>query len=136
MVAANGVGLAAPQVGISLRIIVVSVPRKDQKNEEYIIINPEIIRREGQRVVKEGCLSIPGYVGEISRSERVRVRGTDLEGKELRIRAEGLLAEVLEHETDHINGVLYVDHLESQDKLEKLEPSASTSQRTAPNPNI
>lgn len=128
MVAANGVGLAAPQVGVSLRIIVVSVPHKDQKNEEYVIINPEIIRREGQRVVKEGCLSIPGYVGEIPRSEKVRVRGSDPEGREMRIRAEGLLAEVLEHETDHLNGVLYVDHLESQDKLEKVEPPSPNPQ--------
>jgi len=124
MAAANGVGLAATQVGVSLRIIVISVPHKDQKNEEYTIINPEIIRRKGERIVKEGCLSIPGYIGEIRRSEQVRLRGTDIEGKEVKLHAEGLLAEVLEHETDHLNGVLYVDHLESQDKLEKVEPPA------------
>ncbi|MBN1644060.1 MAG: peptide deformylase, partial [Dehalococcoidales bacterium] len=68
-------------------------------------------------------LSIPGYVGEIKRSEIVRVKGTDKTGKEIRIKADGLLAEVLEHEIDHLNGVLYVDYLESQDKLRKIEPT-------------
>jgi peptide deformylase len=122
LTSANGVGLAAPQVGVLLRVIVVSIPHKDQQNEEYCLINPEIVRRTGERVVKEGCLSIPGYIGEIMRSEQVRVKGIDTAGKELKLRAEGLLAEALEHEIDHINGVLYVDHLESQDKLQKLEP--------------
>jgi len=133
MAANNGVGLAAPQVGISLRLIVISLPRKDEPPKEYTIVNPEISRREGERTVKEGCLSIPGYVGEIARSEKVRLRGTDLDGKELRIRAQGLLAEVLEHETDHLNGVLYVDHLESQDKLEKVEPPAPHPASPPPN---
>jgi peptide deformylase len=121
--AANGVGLAANQVGISLRLIVLNMP----ENECKVIINPEIIRRTGERIVNEGCLSIPGYVGEIKRSEMVRIKGQDSKGKEIRIKAEGLLAEVLEHEIDHINGVLYVDHLESQDKLHKIELSQDTS---------
>ncbi|MCX6003864.1 MAG: peptide deformylase [Chloroflexi bacterium] len=121
--AASGVGLAANQVGISLRLIVLNVP----ENECKVIINPEIIRRTGERIVNEGCLSIPGYVGEIKRSELVRIKGQDSKGKEIRIKAEGLLAEVLEHEIDHINGVLYVDHLESQDKLHKIEPPQDTS---------
>jgi peptide deformylase len=121
--AANGVGLAANQVGISLRLIVLNMP----ENECKVIINPEIIRRTGERIVNEGCLSIPGYVGEIKRSEMVRIKGQDSKGKEIRIKAEGLLAEVLEHEIDHINGVLYVDHLESQDKLHKIETSQDTS---------
>jgi len=120
--AANGVGLAAPQVGVSLRLIVISIPVEDQENEEYCLINPEVVRRTGERVVREGCLSIPEYVGEIKRSEHVRVKGIDASGKEQRLRAEGLLAQALEHEIDHLNGVLYVDHLESQDKLQKIEP--------------
>ncbi|MDP2919081.1 MAG: peptide deformylase [Dehalococcoidia bacterium] len=122
VVAASGVGLAAPQVGVSLRVIVLCVPKKDEKNEEYCLINPEIVRRKGERVLKEGCLSIPGYIGEIKRSEQVRVRGTDETGKEIKLRCEGLLAQAIEHEIDHLNGVLYVDHLESQDKLQKVEP--------------
>jgi peptide deformylase len=122
LIAANGVGLAAPQVGVSLRLIVISITVKDQENEEYCIINPEVVRRTGERMVREGCLSIPDYIGEIKRSEQVRVKGLDASGKELRLRAEGLLAQALEHEIDHLNGVLYVDHLESQDKLKKIEP--------------
>ncbi len=115
----GGVGLAANQIGIALRIIVINLPQ----NEYSVLINPEVIRRSGERIVNEGCLSIPGYVGEIKRSELVKIKGTDKTGKEIRIKAEGLLAEVLEHEIDHLNGILYVDHLESQEKLRKVEPS-------------
>ena len=81
------------------------------------MINPEVIRRIGSRVVNEGCLSIPGYIGEIKRSELVRVKGQDARGKEIKLKADGLFAEVLEHEIDHLNGILYIDHLESQDKF-------------------
>jgi peptide deformylase len=124
---ANGVGLAAPQVGASLRVIIISIPHEDNKKENYCLINPEVTRRIGERTVKEGCLSIPGYIGEIVRSERVRVKGINESGKEVKLSAEGLLAEALEHEIDHINGILYVDYLESQDKLHKLEPEEETS---------
>jgi len=122
---ANGVGLAAPQVGVSRRLIVCCIPEDKEKGkaeERYCLVNPEIVRRTGERTVKEGCLSIPGYLGEIKRSAQVRVRGLDKEGKEVKVRASGLLAQALEHEIDHLNGVLYVDHLESQDKLQKVEP--------------
>jgi peptide deformylase len=123
---AGGVGLAANQVGVTLRLIVLNVPENDCK----VVINPEIIRRIGSRIVNEGCLSIPGYVGEIKRSELVRVKGQDIRGKDIRLKADGLFAEVLEHETDHLNGVLYVDHLENQDKLHKLEPPQKPSEGT------
>jgi len=115
---ANGVGLAANQVGQTLRLIVLNVPGNDCK----VVINPEVLRRIGSRVVNEGCLSIPGYIGEIKRSELVRVKGQDARGKEIKLKADGLFAEVLEHEIDHLNGILYIDHLESQDKFHKLEP--------------
>jgi len=118
MHAAPGVGLAAPQVGVPLRVIVIGIPG----DEDIAIINPQIIRRTGERLVNEGCLSIPGYVGEIKRAESVRVKGRDQNGKEIRIKADELLAQALEHEIDHLNGVLYIDHLESQDKLRKIEP--------------
>ncbi len=122
---AAGVGLAAPQVGFSLRVIVIRLPEQDA----FALINPQIVRRKGERVVNEGCLSVPGYVGEIKRSEAVTVKGRDPEGKEIRIKAEELLAQVLEHEIDHINGILYIDHLESPDKLRKVEPE-ETPERT------
>jgi len=124
---ACGVGLAANQVGQTLRLIVLNVPGVDCK----VVINPEVIRRIGSRVVNEGCLSIPGYIGEIKRSELVRVKGQDARGKEIKLKADGLFAEVLEHEIDHLNGILYIDHLESQEKFRKLEPPPKVSEETA-----
>ncbi len=118
MHSAGGVGLAAPQVGTLLRVIVIGLPEQ----EDIVLINPEIVRRAGERLVEEGCLSIPGYIGEIKRAEMVRVKGRDQNGKEIRIKANELLAQALEHEIDHLNGVLYIDHLESMDKLRKIEP--------------
>jgi peptide deformylase len=115
---AGRVGLAAPQVGVSLRITVIGIPDE----EDIILINAEIVRRKGQRLVSEGCLSIPGYVGQLYRAESVTARGLDLDGKEIRIKADGLLAQALEHEIDHLNGVLYIDRLESMDTLRKIEP--------------
>jgi peptide deformylase len=118
MHAASGVGLAAPQIGVSLRVIVIGIPDE----EEIVLINPEVVRRSGERAVTEGCLSVPGYYGEIKRAQRVTVKGRDLSGKEVRIKAEELLAQALEHEIDHTKGVLYIDHLESQDDLHRVEP--------------
>ena len=118
MHAASGVGLAASQIGIPLRVVAIGLPEQ----EAIVLINPQIVRRTGERQVIEGCLSIPGYTGEIKRSESVKVKGLDQSGKEIRIKADGLLAQALEHEIDHINGVLYIDHLESMDKLHKIEP--------------
>ena len=116
---ASGVGLAANQVGVLQRIVVIEIPEEE---EVLVLINPEITRREGERLVEEGCLSIPGYRGELTRSLKVRARALDRDGNTVRIKADGLLAQALEHETDHINGTLYIDHLESSDKLWKLEP--------------
>jgi peptide deformylase len=113
------VGLAAPQVGVSLRVTVIGLP--DEK--DIVLINPEIVRRKGQRLVSEGCLSIPGYVGELFRAEAVTAKGLDASGKEVRIKGEGLLAQALEHEIDHLNGILYVDRMEDVSKLKKIQPS-------------
>ncbi len=115
---APGIGLAAPQIGIPLRVIVIGIPEQ----EEIALINPQIVRRKGERVINEGCLSIPGYIGQLKRSEAVTVKGRDPNGKEIRIKADELLAQALEHEIDHINGVLYIDRLESIDDLRKIEP--------------
>ncbi len=113
----NGVGLAANQVGSLQKVAVIQLPDWD---EPLVLINPEIVRREGEREIEEGCLSIPGYRGTVTRSERVRARALDLNGKVVRIRAEGLLAQALEHETDHLNGILYIDHLVSRDSLRRV----------------
>lgn len=118
MHSASGVGLAAPQVGVPIRVIVIGMPEE----EDLPLINPEIVRRSGERVVDEGCLSIPGYIGQIKRAESVTIRGRDQNWKPVRIKADELLAQVLEHEIDHLKGTLYIDHLDSMDKLRKLAP--------------
>ncbi len=109
----NRAGLAAPQVGVLLRVAVIEVPEQ----ELITLINPEIVKKEGERIVQEGCLSIPGYFGEIKRAVTVKVKAKDRDGKEFRLKAEGLLAQALEQEIEHLNGILYIDHLESPEKL-------------------
>ena len=113
----HGVGLAANQVGSLRKVAVIQLPEWD---EALVLINPEIIRREGEREVEEGCLSIPGYRGTVKRSERIRARALDLNGKVIKIKAEGLLAQALEHETDHLNGYLYIDRLVSRETFWKI----------------
>lgn len=115
MYAENGVGLAANQVGVPLRVAVIQISRED---DPIILINPKMIRREGEREISEGCLSLPGYQGMTKRSLKVRVKATDISGKEFRIRAEeNILAQALEHELGHLNGELYVDHLVTDTEL-------------------
>jgi peptide deformylase len=112
---AGGVGLAAPQVGVPLRVVVIAIPEEE---EVIALINPEIVKRSGERRLTEGCLSVPGYWAEVTRSLSVTAKGRDLEGRQVRIKAkDDILAQALEHELDHINGVLYIDHLESLDEL-------------------
>ena len=118
MHSAPGVGLAAPQVGVPLRVAVIGLPEQ----EDIILINPQIVRRSGERLVDEGCLSIPGYIGQVKRAVSVTVKGRDQNGKEIRIKANNLLAQALEHEINHLNGILYIDHLEGMDKPRKIEP--------------
>jgi peptide deformylase len=112
------VGLAAPQVGVSLRVAVICLP----EGADIILINPEIVRRKGQRLVSEGCLSIPGYVGELYRAETVTAKALDIKGKEVRIKADGLLSQALEHEIDHLDGILYIDRMENMDSLRQIRP--------------
>ena len=118
LTAAPGVGLAANQVGIPLRIIVIKVPEEEDVIE---LINPEIVEKKGERCVMEGCLSIPGYQAEITRSESVKVRARDRHGKLVRKKATELLAQALEHEIDHLNGILYIDYLQNKDQLLKTD---------------
>ena len=119
MQVADGVGLAAPQIGVGLAIVVLGMPDE----EPVPIINPVIVERSGERELEgEGCLSVPGYRGSVTRSHGVTVEGLGVDGREFRISAaDNLLAQAIEHEVDHVNGILYVDHLTSVDTLIKLE---------------
>jgi len=126
MYAAYGMGLAAPQVGIPLRVVVLEL----EEDRVEVLINPEVVKRKGQRIVDEGCLSIPGYRGKVRRSEKVWVKGYNLQGRELKLRVEDLLAQALEHEIDHLNGVLYIDHLVEKDGLYRLEEEEGESKET------
>ena len=119
---AHGVGLAANQVGISLRIAVIQLPEDE---EATVLINPKVLREEGEREIEsEGCLSVPGYRGTVKRAEKIRVRALDIDGKEYRIRAANdLLAQALQHEADHLDGRLYLDRLVSEGALyEEVRP--------------
>ncbi len=107
MYAAPGVGLAAPQVNVSKRLFVMDV--HDDEHEPAVVINPKIERAEDEVELNEGCLSVLGYVGEITRFATVAVSGLDRYGNKLRIAGDGLLAQCLQHEIDHLNGVLYID---------------------------
>jgi peptide deformylase len=111
---ADGVGLAGPQVGESRRLIVVHPPAANDapRRDPRVLVNPEIVERHGPQVAaEEGCLSIPGIYDEVKRPERVRVRALDLDGADVDIEAEGMLSRILQHEIDHLDGVLFVDRI-------------------------
>ena len=122
----GGVGLAANQVNSLRRVIVIQLPDEDETARIYI--NPEIVHREGEREVEEGCLSIPGYKGFINRSVWVRFSALDHMAMKVKLKADELLSQVLEHEVDHLNGILYIDHLDSHEKLVKIEPEPEADQ--------
>ena len=111
MYAAPGCGLAATQIGENHRIFVVDCAEEDEPSDLRVFINPEILEKDGQVVWNEGCLSFPGVREEIKRAERVKVRALDRSGKSFELEADGLLAVAIQHETDHLNGVLMVDKL-------------------------
>src|SRR5579862_9296285 len=124
MHAANGVGLAAPQVAQSLRILVA-----EYEDRMEVLINPEIMKASGEQIGTEGCLSIPGYIGEnIKRSMMVIVKGRDVHGKEIRVRADGFFARILQHEMDHLDGILYLDRLERPEDLRRAEEEEEVSE--------
>jgi len=111
MYAAPGVGLAAPQVGISKRLAVIDCSVRDEEAQLLILVNPEIIHREGESCEEEGCLSVPEYYARVDRSAKVKVRFQDLDEQTHVIEAEGLTAIACQHEIDHLDGILFVDHL-------------------------
>ena len=111
MKAYNGVGLAANQIGVLQRILVVDVPQPDGPRATYTLVNPVIVFREGQEKGEEGCLSIPGVWDEVVRAKRIHVRAQDETGKPIEVDAEGYFARAIQHEVDHLDGVLFVDRL-------------------------
>lgn len=113
MYAAPGIGLAAPQVGISKRLIVLDCGGRDEESQLIVAINPEITAAEGDCFEEEGCLSVPGYYCKIKRKSEVTVRYLDLDGAEQTLTTSDLQAVAFQHEIDHLNGVLFVDHLSS-----------------------
>jgi len=133
---ARGLGLAAPQIGKSLRVLIIEMPADetddsvealpdDQRQvsysgEKYALVNPEIVKSEGEQFGEEGCLSIPGYVGKVRRAMKVTVKALDRKGKEVKVKGEGLLARALQHEIDHLDGILYTDRLEKPEHLMRL----------------
>ena len=123
MHAANGLGLAAPQIGMSLRVLVIELPKDKEdpgSGEPIALVNPEIVKYEGEQFGEEGCLSIPGYVGMVRRAMKVTVKGSNRKGKEVRVKSEGLLARALQHEIDHLDGVLFTDRLEKPEDLYRI----------------
>ena len=117
---AGGIGLAAPQVGIGKRLIVLEVPEFAEEDEEerepkkkilFKLVNPEIVSSEGEQKYEEGCLSVPGVTAEVKRAATVIVRATDENGKAIEINTHGLLAVALQHEIDHLDGILFIDRL-------------------------
>ncbi|MCL4490505.1 MAG: peptide deformylase [Nitrospirae bacterium] len=111
MYAAPGIGLAAPQVGVSKRIVVIDISSKEEEFPLIVLANPRIIEAEGLVDSEEGCLSVPQYTSVVKRAERVIVKGLDIKGTPVEIEGTGLLARVLQHEIDHLDGVLFVDRL-------------------------
>ena len=127
MLAAPGAGLAAPQIGVSLRVCVV----KGDENQIWGLVNPEIVKHDGVQVGYEGCLSYPGWVGEVARYETVVVKGRNRRGKEVRIKSTGFTARAFQHELDNLDGVLFTDRLTSLDTLRRVEDLEAEEQEAA-----
>ena len=106
----GGVGLAAPQVGISERIVVID--SRQSPDEKMVLVNPSIVKREGEDAMQEGCLSVPGAFTEVKRATRVEVLAQDLTGKKMRFTADGFLGRIIQHELDHLDGMLFIDRLD------------------------
>jgi peptide deformylase len=129
---APGVGLAAIQIGVPRRILTVDTAKKDEPKTPQVFLNPEIVwSSEDKRVYEEGCLSIPEYYEEVERPARVKVRYMDLDGKPQEVEADGLLATVLQHEIDHINGVLFIDHISKLKRDRVMKKFTKAAKREA-----
>lgn len=111
MHAAPGIGLAAPQIGVERRVAVVDLSVGEDPEALLVLVNPEILDGEGSESDVEGCLSIPDYTDKVTRPERIRVRARDVQGQPFELAADGLLARAIQHEQDHLDGILFIDHL-------------------------
>jgi peptide deformylase len=130
MYEAPGVGLAAIQVAVPRRVITVDTAKKDEPQNPQVFLNPEIVwSSEEKRVYEEGCLSIPEYYEDVERPAQVKVRYMDLDGKAKEVEADGLLATVLQHEIDHINGVLFIDHISKLKRDRVIKKFAKVAKR-------
>lgn len=122
---ANGIGLAAPQVGILQRLIVIDIPEdlEFEGSEAFhaVVVNPEIVKASGEQIGEEGCLSVPGWYGDVKRYFAVTMRGRDVYGKEIKIKAEGLPARCLQHEIDHLDGIIFTDKVVDAASLHKVK---------------
>lgn len=116
MYSVNGVGLAAPQIGLSLRLSVIDI-RPEGKRRPLVLINPEILSLEGNLHEEEGCLSLPGLYSKVTRAARARIRALNARGEPYEMEGEGLLARAFQHETDHLDGKLFIDHLSFEARL-------------------
>jgi peptide deformylase len=132
MYEAPGVGLAAIQVGVPKRVVTIDATRGEEEKQPIGLINPEIVWVSEEKIAhEEGCLSIPEYLDEVERPERVKVRFLDLEGRAHELEADGLLARVVQHEIDHINGVLFIDHLSKLKRDRVIKKYAKAAKREA-----
>jgi peptide deformylase len=127
MLAAPGAGLAANQIGVPLRVCVA----KGDENQIWALVNPEIVKHAGIQVGYEGCLSYPGWVGEVARYETVVVKGRNRRGKEVRIKSSGFTARAFQHELDHLDGVLFIDRLTNLDTLRRVDELAAEEREAA-----
>lgn len=125
---APGIGLAAIQIDVPLRVVVIDISQ--ERNDLRVFINPQIISREGVGTMEEGCLSVPGIYEEVERAQQVRVKALDRDGKPLELDAEGLLAVCIQHEIDHLDGHVFVDHL-SKLKQQRIRKKLEKQQRLA-----
>jgi peptide deformylase len=127
---AGGVGLAAPQIGVPVRLFVVETPEnidEPHAGELFVVYNPEIVKKTELYYPEEGCLSMPGYVANVPRFRAVTLKGRDRQGHEIRVKAEGLLAQAFQHEGDHLDGILFFDHLESPDQVRRVQRQPETA---------
>ena len=131
MYAAKGVGLAAPQIGSNKRISVIDISVGEDESKKIVIINPEVISRDGKQTGEEGCLSIPGFREPVTRSEKVKVRAQNEKGETIELDGDELLARAFEHEIDHLNGIMFINHLSAlkrdiiRRKIKKLQKSGN-----------